>query len=95
MSDDYEHLGPLFEKPPLLQGEEGSYRELLTKVSSALRPDDIFERIFAAEFAYRAIEVVRLRRVSLNLIRVNEYIGLRDVLTPIVGRLQAETLAAT
>ena len=94
MSEDYEHLGPLFEKPPLLQGEEGSYRELLTKVSSALRPDDIFERIFAAEFAYRAIEVVRLRRVSLNLIRVNEYIGLRDVLTPIVGRLQAETLAA-
>jgi hypothetical protein len=84
----------LFGKPPLFEGEENAYRELLTKISSALMPGDIFEKIWTQEYVYRTIEVLRLRRVEVNLTRVNEYKGLCEALTPIVGRPEAETLAA-
>ena len=39
------------------------------------------------------LEVFRLRRLTANLIKANEYQGLRETLAPLVGRSQAETLA--
>jgi hypothetical protein len=83
----------LFGKPPLFEGEENIYDQLLTKISPALVPGDIFEQILGREYVYRTVEVLRLRRVEVNLIRVNEYKGLSETLTPIVGPSQAETLA--
>ena len=39
------------------------------------------------------LEVFRLRRLTANLIKANEYQGWRETLAPLVGRSQAETLA--
>jgi hypothetical protein len=90
---DHGEHGPLFGPPPLFDGEEKSYDQLLTEVSRAVMPADIFEDIWVREVVDLAIEVLRLRRLKVNLIMANEYKGLIEALTPLVGRLQAETLA--
>jgi hypothetical protein len=43
-----------FGLPPLIEGEKtADYNELLAAVSAAVRPADIFERIWQREFADR------------------------------------------
>ena len=84
-----EHL-PLFGKPPLFEGEEETYNELLTKVSSVLMPGDVFEEILAGEYVYLSIDVIRLRRTEVNLIKSNEHRGMTEALAPIMGRSDAE-----
>jgi hypothetical protein len=91
--DHCEHR-TLFDPPPLFEGEEKTYDQLLTEVSRAVIPSDIFEDIWVREVVDLTIEVLRLRRLKVNLIRANEYKGLSEALTPLVDRLQAETLAA-
>jgi hypothetical protein len=88
----FEHIG-VFRKPALFEGEQDNYHQLLREISSAVRPRDICEQIFVGDCAYHIIEVLRLRRVEVELIKISEYKGLSEVLTPIVGRVQAETLA--
>jgi hypothetical protein len=90
--DHCEHSA-LFGPPPLFDGEEKTYDQLLREVSRAVMPADIFEDIWVREVVDLAIEVLRLRRLKVNLIMANEYKGLIEALTPLVGRLQAETLA--
>jgi hypothetical protein len=87
-----EHLA-LLGKPPLFEGEEQTYKTLLTEIFKAVNPAGICEEIWAHDYAYRTIEIFRLRRVEVNLIRVTEYKGLQVALTPIVGGPQAEALA--
>ena len=84
----------LFGPPPLFDGEDReNYDQLLTEFSTAIKPADIFEDIWVGEALALTIEVFRLRRLKVNLIRANEYQGLTESLTPLVGRSQAETLA--
>jgi hypothetical protein len=90
--DQGEHAA-LFGPPPLFDGEGKTYDQLLTEVYRAVMPADIFEEIWVREVVDLTIEVLRLRRLKVNLIKANEYKGLSESLTPLVGHLQAETLS--
>jgi hypothetical protein len=83
----------IFDPPPLFEGEEKSYEQLLSEVSRAVMPADFFENLWVRDFVYHTIEVFRLRRITRDLMMVNRYIGLAKTLAPLVGCLQAETLA--
>ena len=91
---DYgEHLA-LFGPPPLFDGEDPKiYDQLLAQVCTTVMPEDIFEDIWVRDVVDLTFQVFRLRRLTANLMRVNEYKGLTETLTPLVGRMQAETLA--
>jgi hypothetical protein len=90
--DHCEHRA-IFDPPPLFEGEEKSYEQLLIEVSRAVMPADFLENLWVQDFVYHTIEVLRLRRITRDLITVNRYKGLAETLAPLVGRSQAETLA--
>jgi hypothetical protein len=83
----------IFDPPPLFEGEEKSYAQLLAEVSRAVMPADFLENVWVRDFVYLTIEILRLRRITRDLITVNAYKGLSEALTPLLGRSQAETLA--
>jgi hypothetical protein len=84
----------LFGPPPLFDGEDTKiYEQLLTRVSTTVMPTDIFEDIWVREVVDLTIEVLRLRRLKASLMTANAYKGLTETLSPLVGRMQAETLA--
>jgi ActR/RegA family two-component response regulator len=89
---DCEHKA-IFDPPPLFEGEEKSYAQLLREVSRAVMPADFLEKLWVQDFVYHTIEILRHRRTKRDLITVNAYKGLIATLTPLVGRAQAETLA--
>jgi hypothetical protein len=91
--DHSEHLS-LFGPPPLFDGEDTkNYDQIFREVFAAVTPADIFEKIWVREYADIDIEVVRLRRLTANLMKANAYKGLTEILLPLVGRSEAETLA--
>jgi hypothetical protein len=90
--DHCEHSA-ILDRPPLFEGEEKSYEQLLTEVSRAVMPADFLENLWVQDFVYQTIEVLRLRRITRDLMTVNRYKGLAETLAPIVGRPKAETLA--
>jgi hypothetical protein len=90
--DHCEH-STIFDPPPLFEGEEKTYEQLLIEVSRAVVPADFFENLWVRDFVYHTIEILRHRRIKRDLITVNAYKGLIETLTPLVGRAQAETLA--
>jgi hypothetical protein len=84
----------LFGPPPLFDEEDTkAYDQLLTQVSTAVAPLDIFEDIWIRDVVDLTLEVQRLRRLTSNLIKANEYKGLSETLAPLLGRSQAETLS--
>jgi hypothetical protein len=84
----------LFGPPPLFDGEDPKiYDQLLTQVSTTVMPEDIFEDIWVRDVVDLTIEVLRLRRLKASLMTANAYKGLTETLSPLVGRMQAETLA--
>jgi hypothetical protein len=84
----------LFGPPPLFEGEDTEvYDQLLKQICTAVMPADILEDILVRDGVDLTIEVLRLRRLTVNLMKVNEYKGLSETLAPLVGRSQAETLA--
>src|SRR5262245_48397444 len=88
-----EHL-TLFGPPQLFDGEDPKiYDQLLTQVSTTVMPEDIFEDMWVRDVVDLTIEVLRLRRLKASLLTTNAYKGLSETLAPLVGRLQAETLA--
>jgi hypothetical protein len=90
--DHCEHSA-IFDPPPLFEGEEKSYEQLLREVSRAVMPADFLENLWVQDFVYHTIEVLRLRRITRDLMTVNRYKGLAEILAPLVGRSQAKTLA--
>jgi hypothetical protein len=91
--DHSEHLS-LFGPPPLFDGEDTkNYDQILREVFAAVTPVDIFEQIWVREFVDLTIDVLRLRRLEANLMKVNAYKGLTEILSPLVDRPEAETLA--
>jgi hypothetical protein len=91
--DGGEHL-TLFGPPPLFDGEDPKiYDHLLAQVSTTVMPEDIFENIWVRDVVDLTIEVLRLRRLKATLMTANAYKGLSETLSPLVGRMQAETLA--
>jgi hypothetical protein len=91
---DYGEHPALFGPPPLFDGEDPKiYDHLLAQVSTTVMPEDIFENIWVRDVVDLTIEVLRLRRLKVNLMMTNAYKGLTETLSPLVGRMQAETLA--
>src|SRR5262249_27825003 len=62
-------------------------------ICTAVMPADILEDIWVRDMVDLTIEVLRLRRLTANLMKVNAYKGLLETLSPLVGRSQAESLA--
>jgi hypothetical protein len=91
---DYGEHSALFGPPPLFDGEDTTiYEQLLTQVFTTVMPTDIFEDIWVRDFVDLTFEVLRLRRLTANLIKANAHKGLSETLAPLVGWSQAETLA--
>ena len=74
-------LGP----PPLLEGEDAAaYDELLGRISGAVKPSDIFEEIWVQDIVDLVWEVVRLRRLSANLMTATAHKAVQTILEPFV-----------
>ena len=83
----------LFGPPPLFDGEDTNiYDKLLTEISAAVTPADIFEKI-GSGLVDLTIEVLRLSSFEANLITVNAYKDFNETLAPLVGHSRAEILA--
>ena len=90
---DHCEYSAIFGPPPVFEEEEKSYEQFLTEVSRAVVPGDLLEKIWVDDFAYHTIEVLRLRRITRDLMTVNRYKGLAETLVPLVAQSRAQTLA--
>jgi len=83
-------LGP----PPLWDAEDAArYNKFVTEVLLDIEPCDTVERILVYDFVLYQWEVSRERFLLANLTRTNQYKGLCEVLTPLMGPSQAKTLS--
>jgi hypothetical protein len=84
----------LFGPPPLFEGEDTkAYDEFLTRISTAVKPVDILEDIWVRDLVDLTWDVFRLRRLKANVMMANAHKGLSEILAPLVGSSEAETLA--
>ena len=71
-------------EPALLLGEDArGYDELLAEVSRVLVPHDVIEDMWIRDVVDLAWDVLRLRRLKANLLRVRARDALREVLDPL------------
>jgi hypothetical protein len=83
-----------FGPAPLVEGEDAAaYDEFLVRISSAVRPADIFEEIWVRDIVDLVWEALRLRRFKASLVTAGARKALIQVLSPTVGWAQAEGLA--
>jgi hypothetical protein len=83
-----------FGPAPLVEGEDaGAYDELLVRISSAVRPHDIFEEIWVRDIVDLVWEAFRLRRLKACVMTAGARAALASSLSPLVGREQADGLA--
>ena len=83
-----------FGPAPLIEGEDaGAYDELLLRVSTAVRPQDIFEEIWIRDIVDLVWEAFRLRRLKACVMTAGARIELAERLAPVVGWPQAHGLA--
>jgi hypothetical protein len=84
----------LFGPTPIMEGEDiALYDDLLTRISTAVKPNDILEDIWVREVVDLVWEIFRLRRLKWTLLAANAQEGLTRVLFPLIGWGEAETLA--
>jgi hypothetical protein len=84
----------IFGPPPLWDGEDAArYNHFRSQVLAGMKPGDIAERVLTYGFIVYQWELSRDRIVLANMIRANQYKGLCEVLTPLIGLLQAKTLS--
>jgi hypothetical protein len=84
----------LFGPTPIMEGEDITlYDDLLTRISTAVKPKDILEDIWVREVVDLVWEIFRLRRLKWTLLAANAQEGLTRVLFPLIGWGEAETLA--
>src|SRR5215471_2694606 len=78
--DRAEHA-TLFGPPPLFGGEDAEiYDRLVREIFTAVTPVDILEHIWVRDVVDLTVEVFRLRRLTANLMKANEYKGLTEML---------------
>jgi hypothetical protein len=71
----------LFGPPPLLEGEDPeAYNRLLHQVTAAVKPRDIFEKIWVADIVHLTWEILRWRRLQPRVIQINTKVGARYLL---------------
>ena len=84
----------LFGSAPLIEGEDGeAYDNLLTGISSTVKPADILEEIWVRDIVDLVWEGFRLRRLKVNLMTATAHKGLKEAITPLVGWSEADDLA--
>lgn len=85
----------LFGPPPLLEGEDSSaYDELHTRISGAVKPEDIFEGIWVRNAVDLTWEIFRWRRFKSQLIKANLHRGMATVLESLCPFNEARELTA-
>ena len=73
----------LFGPPQLIDGEDGeAYHELHERISSGVKPADIFEEIWVRDFVDLQWEILRWRRLKSSLMAASAFKGLQRVLEP-------------
>jgi hypothetical protein len=83
-----------FGPAPLIEGEDaGAYDELLVRISTAVRPADIFEEIWVRDIVDLVWEAFRLRRLKACVMTAGARTALVLRLSPLVGGAQADGLA--
>ena len=71
----------LFGPPPLIEGEDAAaYDQLLDRICAAVKPVDIIDEMYTADFVSLEWEVLRYRRLKWSLIRQRVLEALRDFL---------------
>jgi hypothetical protein len=84
----------LFGPSPIMEGEDITlYDDLLTRISTAVKPNDILEDIWVREVVDLVWETFRLRRLKWTLLTATAMAGLTKVLGPLIGWGQADDLA--
>lgn len=74
-------LGSLFTKPPLIPGEdEQAYDELLSLVTTAIKPNDPIEELWVKDVVDLVWEAQRLRRLKASLLMVGRKKALEKIL---------------
>jgi hypothetical protein len=69
------------------------YDDLLTRISTAMKPTDILEAIWVREVLDLVWETFRLRRLKWTLLTATAVEGLTKVLQPLIGWGQGDDLA--
>jgi hypothetical protein len=83
-----------FGPAPLVEGEDaGAYDELLVRISTAVRPADIFEEIWVRDVVDLVWEALRLRRLKACAMTAGARKAIAQILRPLVGWDQANGLA--
>jgi hypothetical protein len=86
----------LFGPPPLIEGENAAaYVELLNRISAAVKPRDILEEIWVRDVVDLVWEGLRWRRLKSNLLAASTHAGLKKVLDPLCGYIEADRLAGS
>ena len=89
-----QHRPAMFGPPALIEGEDtAAYDELLTQISTAVKPSGILEDIWVRDIVDLIWEGLRLRRLKVSLMTVCAVQGLSEVLKPFLGPCDAEDLA--
>jgi hypothetical protein len=72
-----------FGDAPLIRGEDpAAYQSLLTRVSAAVQPKDVFEEMWMRDVVDLAWEVFRWRRLKVNLLQAAAYEGVKLFVEP-------------
>ena len=80
----------IFGPPPLLEGEDtAAYEEMLTRVSSAVRPSDFIDKILVRDCVDLTWEIFRWKRVKTNLLASALLTELEDILVPLIRKRSA------
>jgi uncharacterized protein YcbX len=83
-----------FGPPAFIDGEDPqAYDELLTQLSTDVKPSDIFEDIWVRDIVDHVWETLRLRRLKANLMIATAGLGLAEVLKSIMDSCDADDLA--
>ena len=62
----------IFGPPPLLEGEDGAlYEDLLGRMCAAVKPVDIIDEMLVADVVFLEWEIVRWRRLKLDLLQAS------------------------
>lgn len=83
-----------FSEVILLDGEDpAAYRRLLTEVTRAVSPKDVIEEFWVRDVVDLVWETMRLRRLKTSLLNASAANGLKLILKPVVGYVEAGRLA--
>ena len=69
------------------------FAELLDRAREILKSADIIEEMWVRDVVNLEWAIIRYRRLTAHLLLASQYAGLEHVLTPLMGRTEAEDLA--